>query len=243
MTGIWDYGDDSGAKDPSNCNSSSWGLHVLWPPQAHVCTWYTVTHTGACIHINSNNRSKKLSAINSFPLLLPSVSWVLAMPSNPGLLADPLPSQTGSHTVTACEEHCQAQHRIFLFVSRLTEALEHKRGLSFVHGPVLVSRTTLGSGSCLVTHVSLYRRAIPSSIILWNLTWSIETNRLSFFLLSAVLLISWNSLGSALHYFWTNQILYWTIAMLECSLCVSRACVSLTNTVNGGDTSEHQVSK
>lgn len=136
MTRIWDYGDDSGAKDPSNCNSSSWELHVLWPPQAHVCTWYTVAHTGACIHINSNNRSKKLSAINSFPLLLPSVSWVLAMPSNPGLLADPLPSQTGSHTVTACEEHCQAQHRIFLFVSRLTEALEHKRGLSFVHGPV-----------------------------------------------------------------------------------------------------------
>lgn len=77
-----------------------------------------------------------MSVINSFPLLLPSASWVLAVPSNPGLLADPPPSQTGSHTVTACEEHCQAQHSIFLFVSRLTEALEHKQGLSFVHGPV-----------------------------------------------------------------------------------------------------------
>lgn len=77
-----------------------------------------------------------MSVINSFPLLLPSASWVLAVPSNPGLLADPPPSQTGSHTVTACEEHCQAQHSIFLFVSRLTETLEHKQGLSFVHGPV-----------------------------------------------------------------------------------------------------------
>lgn len=69
--------------------------------------------------------------------------------SNPGLLADPptrfsLPSQLVPHTAAVLKKHCQVQHSIFLIVSSLTKALEHKKGLSVYTTRSVVLSTALG---------------------------------------------------------------------------------------------------
>lgn len=97
--------------------------------------------------------------------------------SNPGLLADPptrfsLPSQLVPHTAAVLKKHCQVQHSIFLIVSSLTKALEHKKGLSVHTTRSVVLSTALGSGRCLVTDTHLYRIATPS-FTLRNLSWFI----------------------------------------------------------------------
>lgn len=174
-----------------------------------------------------------MTVTNSFPFSLPSISWVLAMSSsNPSLLAEPPslfspPSQTGSHTAAVCEEHCQVQHSIFLFVSRLTAALEHKQGLSFVRCPVVSIqswqwRVLSYTCPCLQSSQSLFHHSLNSNLARQDRAKPFVV----LFTLSATFFISWNPSSSALHYFQTNWIPYWTITMLYSAASVFPVPVS-----------------